>query len=327
MEATAREEKRAILRKAGIFSALTTRELAVVEEYSEFTTFPEGATIFRAGTVGDELFIVVAGSVVIRRSVDESNDIDVARYLPGDSFGELDLLYDAPRNASAVAEQETELLVFPKAGERFESVLNEHPAVFARILHKFLAIIADRIRSTNKLVSENAPWVQELRKQVMGDKLTGLLNATYLKEEFGKLLATEGPTSLMMVKPDNFKHINDTFGHEAGDECLKIIASTVQKSIRDRDIGVRLRGNEIAVILTGVPRDESRRIAENMRAKMSCVDLSPAVGQPAGSIPLTVSVAVGTYPDDYGDAQALTDRVHDLLYEARDAGGNQVRTA
>ncbi|WP_455382340.1 GGDEF domain-containing protein [Salinispira pacifica] len=317
--------KRTLLRKAGIFSTLAPKELAVIEMYSEFRNLSAGTSIFEPGSTGDELYIVVDGEVVIRRSTEDGDQIDLARYISGDSFGEMDLLYDAPRNAAAVAEKETVLLVFPQRGERFQSILSDHPVIFAQILHKFMAIVAGRIRSTNRLISENTPWIQELRKQVLGDKLTGLYNATYLKEEFSRILSScRTSTTLMMVKPDNFKHINDTYGHEAGDGALKLIAQTLRSSIRADDIAIRYRGNELAVIMPETDQAAAREIADSICAAMRAIDLSAVVGEPAGTLPLTASVAFGVYPTDGNDNNTLTERVHELLYEARDAGGDRV---
>jgi len=318
-------DKLELLRKAGIFSTLGPQELAVIETYSEFRRFPAGSTVFEPGSLGDELYIVVDGQVDIRRPTEDGTHMDLARYIAGDSFGEMDLLYDAPRNAAAVVESDTTLLVFPRRGEPFESILGEHPVMFAQILHKFMAIVAGRIRSTNKLISENTPWIQELRKQVLGDKLTGLFNATYLKEEFARILAgCRSQAALMMVKPDNFKHINDTYGHEAGDGALKLIAQTLRASIRRDDIGLRYRGNELAVIMAETDMSAARKVADDIYAAMRSIDLSPIIGEPAGTLPLTVSVAVGIYPTDGKDNSTLTERVHELLYQARDAGGDRV---
>jgi len=325
MRSATERDKRELLRRAGIFSTLGPQELAVIEMYSEFRDFPAGTVIFEPGSVGDELYIVADGEVVIRRPLEDGDQLDLARYIVGDSFGEMDLLYDAPRNAAAVVENDTTLLVFPRKGEPFQSILTEHPVMFAQILHKFMAIVAGRIRSTNKLISENTPWIQELRKQVLGDKLTGLYNATYLKEEFSRILSScRTKTALMMVKPDNFKHINDTYGHEAGDEALKLISLTLRGAIRTEDVALRYRGNELAVIMPETDMEAARPIAEAVRVAMREVDLSPLVGEPEGTLPLTASVALGIYPDDGGDNSSLTERVHELLYQARDAGGDRV---
>jgi len=318
-------DKHVLLRKADIFSTLGEQELDVIEKYSEFRTYPVHSTIFEAGSVGDELYIVADGEVVIRRLLESGDELDVARYIAGDSFGEMDLLNDAPRNASALTETEATLLVFPYRERRFESILEEHPILSAQILHKFMAIVAGRIRSTNKLISENTPWIQELRKQVLGDKLTGFYNSTYLREEFPRILAAgNGPTALLMVKPDNFKHINDTYGHEIGDESIKTICAALRTCLRPEDGAVRYRGNEIAIIRPETTRNDAAAFAEHVLSTMSAIDLSGIVGGPEGTLPLTASVSFGIFPEEGSDPDALVELVHDRLYQARDAGGNQV---
>jgi diguanylate cyclase (GGDEF)-like protein len=325
MTAATESNKRDLLRKAGIFSTLGPQELAVIEKYSEFRSYTDGASIFEPGSTGEELFVVARGQVLIRRHVEDGEDIDVARYIAGDSFGEMDLFYDAPRNAAALAENDALLLVFPGKEMRFESILSEHPILSAQILHKFMAIVAGRIRGTNKLISENTQWIQELRKQVLGDKLTGLHNAAFLTEEFPRILSsTQEPVVLMMVKPDDFKHINDTYGHEAGDKALKTIAATLRTVMRSQDTGLRYRGNELAIIMVESGRKDARNAANRVLNAMRKIDLGPTVGEPAGSLPLTVSISYALYPEDCQDGESLTERVHELLYEARDSGGDRV---
>jgi len=82
------------------------------------------------------------------------------------------------------------------------------PKLFAKVLHAFLTTVAQRIRATNRLITENVPWVKELRRQALTDTHTGLFTKPYLEEEYRSFLVE--PTALIMLKPDNFKQMNDT---------------------------------------------------------------------------------------------------------------------
>ena len=318
------EESRkvALLAEANVFSTLRPEELYVISEFSEYRHIPAGGAAFRPGDEGDALFIIDSGQVVIRRE-SEDGPTDVARFISGECFGELDLLRNAPRTALAVAETECRLLMFPRAGTTFEEVLQEHPAISAQLLHKLLAQIAGRIRSANKLISANTPWIQELRRQVMGDKLTGLYNNTFLKEEFKNYLKDpETPVSLLMVKPDNFKEVNDTYGHEAGDETLQRLAATLKGCIGADDVAIRYRGNELAAILQGSDRRRAAELAEHVRREIKRLDITDLTG--GASLVITASLAVTTFPEDGSDPAELTLLTHEQMFTARNAGGDRL---
>ena len=216
---------RTMLKNTDIFSQLSEEEVNTITAYSNVKHFPAGTTVFSQGDSGTELYIIHNGEVSISRLTKEKKDLELARFINGDLFGELDFFQNSTRNATARAEADSDLLQFPKEGFNFNDILEKHPLLSAELLHSFLTIIAGRIRTTNKLVSENSPVIRELRKKMYGDKLTGLFNRTYLEEQLQSFLENERPpVSLLMVKPDNFKYINDNYGHEAGDQTLRILA-------------------------------------------------------------------------------------------------------
>ena len=103
-----------------------------------------GEVIFQEGSHRAELSLIKKGTVAIRRHEEGDGEQDIAQFVGGEVFGEMDLLDTAPRSASAVAEGAATLLVFP-TGLEFSELLEKHPDVFARILRKILGVIAGRI--------------------------------------------------------------------------------------------------------------------------------------------------------------------------------------
>jgi diguanylate cyclase (GGDEF)-like protein len=187
-------------------------------------------------------------------------------------------------------------------------------------------MIAERIRSTNRLISENAPWVQGLRRQLHTDKLTGLHNRTYLEEDFGELLPSQGEgTALIMVKPDNFKSINDRFGHEAGDRVLRTLAQTLISEIGDNGIVARYRGDEFAVILPAVGPEQARARAVSLAVSMRAIDMHDIIGASADAI--TVSIGIALYPRDGQNHLDLIQSGFELMFMARESGGDRVLCA
>ena len=175
-----------------------------------------------------------------------------------------------PENTTAIAEKNTILLVFPKSGVLFKDILNKYPDISAKILYELLVNIAKRIREANKLISEKIPWIEDLRKKIKKDKLTGLYNIIYLEEDLPSLINQLGEKiSLLMIKPDNFKEINDNFGHDAGDNTLKFISSFLKNSLRRNDTPIRYKGDEFTIILPNTDTKDATHIAENLQKKIS----------------------------------------------------------
>ncbi len=313
-----------LLKTVELFQQLSADELLMLAEHADFVEFADGDEVFATNSTDRELFVIESGEVRIVKKGGDGHEIDLARFVAGESFGEQDFMSDSPRTASAVSDGVSRLLVFPTRGSNVDEVMLEHPAIFARVLHQLLAIVAGRIRSTNMLVSENTSWVRELRQQVFGDKLTGLYSKDFLDDEFAGLLGRwQGQTGFLMIKPDNFKLINDTYGHEVGDQALRILANQLKVLLRDEDIAVRYRGNENAAILPETDSDEVVAQAERIRDGMKQANLSPITG--GVDVPLTFSIGVAIYPDDGSDNVALASRAHELVFQARDAGGDRTQ--
>jgi diguanylate cyclase (GGDEF)-like protein len=315
-------EKIILLKNVDFFSKLQKNELNVVARYSEYYPYKKGEAIFEQGSCGDELYIIKEGEVVIRRSFGDRTT-DLARFIEGESFGELDLLDETPRTVSAVAETDSVLLVFPMRDVSFRDVLQKHSEIFSRILHKLLIMIAGRIRSTNKLVSERTPWIEDLRKQLYVDKLTGLYNRTYLEEDLASLLPQMGErTSMVVIKPDHFKRINDSFGHDTGDRVLRMLAETVKSKLGSEDYGIRYRGDEFALLLPDTDMDSAARVGQEMRDAVGKMDISSVTE--GKEIDLTASVGVATYPDHAQNIRGLIERSFNLMLEAWSSGGNRI---
>ncbi len=322
-EAKKRTGKLALLSRAGLFTQLIEAELRTISRYSGYRSFAQGEQIFPEGSHRQELYLIKNGSVVIRRLVEGGSGEaqDIARFVAGEVFGEMDLLDTAPRSASAIAEEPTTLLVFPDEVP-FQDLLEKHPLVFARILRKLLGEIAGRIRAIDRLVSEKAPWIEELKRQLLRDKLSGLYNRAYLEEELPRLMAAGRPVSLLVVKPDNFKTINDTCGHDAGDRTLVLIAEALKSCLMEGDLGVRYRGDEYCAVLPGRPVPDAVRIAECVRTAVGRVDVSEVTGGAVTSLP--ASVGACTWPDSAADAKSLVGTSFQRMMKAREGGGNRV---
>lgn len=316
-------EKKDWLLKAEIFASLDNKGLELISGYSDYISYKSGAEIFPEGGPSGVLYIVVTGSVQVIKTDPYEGTTIIAELVPGDIIGELEFFTESAFNASGVAACETTLLRIPGVGDNFRVVLEKHTEIAAVILYEFLKVISRRIRSANSLVRENSALIQELKRQVYGDKLTGLYNKTYLEETLPEHMKNRSePVGLLLMKPDNFKYINDTFGHEAGDDTLKIMSAALNIFMGDRGTVLRYMGNEIGVILPGCGREESYKEAEKILEMFNQLNISEATG--SEDVWLSMSIGVAVFPGHADTADDLILLAHELPLAGRAKGGNVI---
>jgi diguanylate cyclase (GGDEF)-like protein len=157
------------------------------------------------------------------------------------------------------------------------------------------------------------------------DGLTGLYNHRYfrdrLADEFERATRYKLPLSCLILDVDNFKRINDTFGHLRGDSILKEIAGRVVRTVRKADIVARYGGEEIVVIMPQTNADGAMAQAERIRRTIAEV----AFGEAGNAIHVTASVGVGVLrQESMRDCEALIREADSALYQAKAAGKNNV---
>ena len=165
----------------------------------------------------------------------------------------------------------------------------------------------------------------ELERQSATDPLSGLLNRrafnSVLDATTAKVIKTEGIYSIIMIDLDNFKWVNDTYGHDAGDHVIKSISVLCQRVFREQDHICRYGGDEIVVLLPNVRRKEAISVAERVRIQID--DLSVVT---AGyDISVMASLGVSAFCGNDDQFLAVLKRVDNALYQAKADGRNRVR--
>lgn len=316
------KEKINLLRNIELFSTLTPQEIEILAYNSQMLHYRQGSLIFTEGSPGNELYVIKEGEVLITRRRGE-DDVEIAQFIVGESFGEWDLIENAPRTATAIAMRDSVLLVFPRESITFPIFLQKYQKMSAQMTYKLLAIISQRIRTTQRLIDEKTPWVRNLKKQMLVDKLTGLYNVYYLLEEYDELRTRgEKPLALLVVKPDNFKDLNDRFGHDAGDKILILMSIFIQSVVRDTDTAVRFHGDEFAIVLMGAGREEAIALARDLGVVLHGIDLEQVTGDP--QLKITVSIGISFRPLHGSDAPTLAQNARDAMFRARSKGGNRI---
>ena len=173
-------------------------------------------------------------------------------------------------------------------------------------------------------ITESLKLTTQLEYQASYDELTGLLNRrafeTQLQTAWEKGAKSKTPSHLMFMDLDQFKVVNDTSGHTAGDQLLRAVSEILLDSVRTNDVVARLGGDEFGIILWDCPADVARRIAESIRAALEVFRFQwetevYRIGVSIGGIPIDPHVG------DVGELQQLADAA---CYAAKEAGRNRV---
>lgn len=317
------DEKMHVLPQNKIFSNLNDADTAAIRASSEILSFASGDTVFSFGDQADCMYIVISGELTVIKPVAYENSREIAKLVANDSLGDLSMISGGFHSVTAVCDVPSVLFRFPSSGLGFRAFLERYPDTGSRLLFAFLNDIANRTRRANELIKENSPHIQELRRQVYQDKLTGLNNKTWLDEELPQeLKRQDGKLSLLMMKPDNFKLVNDSSGHDAGDNLLVHIARLLPAVLPRGLPPVRYLGNEFAVIYPGKGKEEALKLAEEIREFYNTLDISRYV--PDADFHLTVSIGIAIAPEHASDSGSLIDKAHRLPLEGRARGGNMI---
>jgi diguanylate cyclase (GGDEF)-like protein len=168
--------------------------------------------------------------------------------------------------------------------------------------------------------------VRELRRMVMLDALTGLPNRTALAESFARERLrperSNAPISLAMIDFDHFKHVNDAFGHAAGDEVLRRGSTAIVQALRHADVVSRWGGEELLVMLPGTRIEVACDAIEQALADVRALQISVA----GSSIRITFSAGI-VEADDAEALDEVVERADAALYQAKHAGRNRVVAA
>ncbi len=161
----------------------------------------------------------------------------------------------------------------------------------------------------------------QLRSKVSLDPLTGLYNRRLLESSINSVLEKGQELSVLMIDIDNFKNVNDTYGHQFGDDVIKNVSFSIKEELREGDSAVRYGGEEFCVILARTSKEEAREIGERIRKNVEARELS-YVNQVTH---FTVSIGVASSKTDSLIASRPLIRAADrALYDAKKTGKNRV---
>jgi diguanylate cyclase len=190
----------------------------------------------------------------------------------------------------------------------------------------------ERINELQNCLKKNCDEILQVRehacaleKEVLLDQLMGISNRRayelQIRESFRRYHRHQESFGLVFMDVDNFKTVNDTYGHQAGDRCLQEIAKATSFCLRKTDFLARYGGDEIIAILPGAVAGDARKIAEKIR---KCIEKT-VFWHNQVHFSVTVSIgAVAVTPTD-AEPDSLFSRVDSAIYEAKKCGRNRIR--
>ncbi|TYC50364.1 diguanylate cyclase [Rhodobacterales bacterium] len=244
-----------------------------------------------------------------------------------------DLVDTLKLSADATSDYGTAL---EKAGEKIKSIKDPK---------KLQACVSHLVKSTHNAVTSNRQLENQLREskkhienlqssleairyESLTDELTTLNNRKHFENSIDRIVeqsrVSDRGFALLFTDIDHFKSFNDTYGHQTGDQVLRLVALAVKQNIKSLDIACRYGGEEFAIILPNVGLDQAAKIGERIRhAVMSKELVKRSTSENLGRVTISVGIAIFRTGDTPHSIVARADRA---LYLAKDAGRNVVRT-
>jgi len=205
--------------------------------------------------------------------------------------------------------------------EAHQTVLSEIDRVISSNMN-----LKGELANSREILAEQRQQIENLRTAVRIDGLTQLANRAYFDEKLSEMLSIlqryNEPFSLMMIDLDNFKEINDSYGHPAGDRILKGVAFKIKESLRSSDFLARFGGDEFALILIKAggqtASDVAWKLSSSLQESRFLLD----------NIPVTVTLSIGVAEADVRDTEeSLLKRADEALYRVKQMGRNNVLLA
>jgi diguanylate cyclase (GGDEF)-like protein len=233
---------------------------------------------------------------------------------------ELDPAADAWLHAALPGARNLVVVPLHAEGRTAGALIAEHAGPGGSRVERRLVSTVERFADHGALALHNAWLLEKVSHLAANDPLTGLANRMTFGESLQRELARAhrdgGDVTLVMLDLDHFKRLNDTRGHQAGDEVLRRTAATLREQQRAYDTVARYGGEEFALIAPGLTAADAEALAERIRAAIA-----------GNGCDVTASIGVATYPRDAADPDSLVAAADGALYSSKHSGRDQVSLA
>ncbi len=290
----------------------------IVRYASERLLRPTEVLIEQGGT-NLHMYLLMDGELGVFLEKVEGEPIAVIN--PGETVGELSVLDASKASAHVVATKASRVLALDESS--FWNLTNVSHAFAVNLLVK----LAERLRANNDAVSKNVKQRRQYERAAMFDGLTGIHNRRWLDETLDRMLARHqrgaGTLSVGLIDIDHFKSFNDTYGHDAGDHVLTVVAGTLEHNLRPTDMVARYGGEEFVLIFPETALDQAAIAAERVRAAVAAQVLEMPNGTKLPNV--TISMGIAQYSKE--TAAELLKAADQAMYRAKQGGRNRVELA
>jgi len=186
--------------------------------------------------------------------------------------------------------------------------------------------LEQRLDDSRQQISDLQDNLEAVRAESMTDSLTGVANRKLfdrtLSDAVEQARESGESLSLLMMDIDHFKRFNDTFGHQAGDGVLRLVAAAMKANVKGRDLVARYGGEEFSAVLPATALADALTVAEQIRQAVMAKELiKKSSGESLGNVTLSIGAAT---LEDGEDAEQLISRADRYLYSAKRGGRNRV---
>jgi diguanylate cyclase (GGDEF)-like protein len=321
-----------VLIKSPLFSSMSELEFNAITAFLERMRIKKGTAVFNEGDAGEDMFILLSGSLSAFVSQSDGAQRLMFDIKPGEFFGEMSVIASEPRSATLTAKEDTELMVLQ--GIDFYRIIFEHPMIGVKMLKAIGAVQNLWLDQSSKHLGDLLRWGETARRRAITDELTGLYNRRFLedsiKDRFDQGSVGIRKMSLMMLDLDRIHTINDRYGPTAGDRVIIAAADILRSVMRSGDIAARLAGDEFAVLLPDTELEDARMVAERIRESIQ----NHAVEVPKNSgaaekilLHTRTSIGISMAPTHGKNAESLIFSADGALRKAKEGGRNRVELA
>jgi diguanylate cyclase len=235
--------------------------------------------------------------------------------------------------ATAIADNRTQIEALGEVSSEFEASNDPRPIIerlvteLAKATERASALETNFVATSQEL-DKIRNSLREAEERSNTDALTGLANRRSMDEflRSAQIVAMEKgePLSALLIDIDHFKKFNDSYGHQVGDQVLRLVAKVLQENVRDQDLAARYGGEELFAVLPGADLGVCADVAERIRRRISDARLTRrASGQEISSVTVSIGVAQFKLAES---AETLIERCDRALYQAKRSGRNRTVT-
>ncbi|MDR2210078.1 MAG: GGDEF domain-containing protein [Spirochaetaceae bacterium] len=321
-----------VLINSPLFASMSELEFNAVTAFMERRRFSAGDTIFNEGDHGEDMFILLSGSLSAYRKQSDGTQRWMFDISPGAFLGEMSIIANEPRSATIKAKENSDLMVLQ--GIDFYRIVFEHPMVGIKMLNSIGEVQKGWLNQASRHLKDLVQWGETARRRAITDELTGLYNRNFLEEsikdrfKIGAVGARK--MSLIMMDLDKVHEINDRYGPAGGDQVIISVANVLKTMGRPGDIAARLSGDEFALLLPDTAGEDAVTVAEKIREKVSNqpVQVAKSPGsQDTAILQVRTSMGVAVAPRHADNVRDLVFAADTALRRAKELGRNRVELA